>query len=109
MSSISRRRNGLMVLSVIGGPVLGEVLGPSISTARPCHWRPYRRRTGIHPLRTFRFAFRRPDLFGENIRSAVSRLRRHLRDRHATLLLAHGLPMNASARCAPWLFSIEAA
>src|SRR5690348_4540769 len=31
MSSISRRRNGLMAFSVIGGPVLGEVLGPSIS------------------------------------------------------------------------------
>src|ERR1700730_95332 len=31
MSSISRWRNGLMALSVIGAPVLGEVLGPSIS------------------------------------------------------------------------------
>src|SRR5689334_10233349 len=31
MSSISRRRNGLMALSVIGAPVLGEVLSPSIS------------------------------------------------------------------------------
>src|SRR6516162_7023193 len=28
MSSISRRRNGLMALSVIGAPVLGEVLAP---------------------------------------------------------------------------------
>src|SRR5436190_22998163 len=31
MSSISRRRNGLMALSVIGAPVLGEVFSPSIS------------------------------------------------------------------------------
>jgi hypothetical protein len=35
MSSISRRRNGLMALSVIGAPVLGEVLGPSISRQDP--------------------------------------------------------------------------
>ena len=40
----------------------------------------------VHPLRTFRFAFRRPDLFGENTRSAVSRLRRRLRDRPGTPL-----------------------
>src|SRR6516165_11684423 len=31
ISSISRRRNGLMALSVIGAPVLSEVQGPSIS------------------------------------------------------------------------------
>src|SRR5215470_4977830 len=31
MSSINRRRNGLMALSVIGAPVLGAVFSPSIS------------------------------------------------------------------------------
>src|SRR6516162_10250706 len=36
MSSISRRRNGLMALSVIGAPVLSEVLGPSISRQDAC-------------------------------------------------------------------------
>src|SRR5256885_8264562 len=36
MSSISRRRNGLMALSVIGGSCLSEVLGPSISRQDAC-------------------------------------------------------------------------
>src|SRR6516225_10161289 len=36
MSSISRRRNGLMALSVIGAPVLGEVFSPSISRQDAC-------------------------------------------------------------------------
>src|SRR5215813_1348302 len=36
MSSINRRRNGLMALSVIGAPVLGEVQGPSISRQDAC-------------------------------------------------------------------------
>src|SRR6516165_7687588 len=36
MSSISRRRNGLMALSVIGAPVLSEVQGPSISRQDAC-------------------------------------------------------------------------
>src|SRR6516165_5654363 len=36
MSSISRRRNGLMAFSVIGGSFLGEVQGPSISRQDAC-------------------------------------------------------------------------
>src|SRR6516162_10469001 len=36
MSSISRRRNGLMALSVIGAPVLGAVFSPSISRQDAC-------------------------------------------------------------------------
>src|SRR6516165_8911803 len=36
MSSINRRRNGLMALSVIGAPVLGAVFSPSISRQDAC-------------------------------------------------------------------------
>src|SRR6516165_2160172 len=36
MSSISRRRNGLIALSVIGAPVLGAVFSPSISRQDAC-------------------------------------------------------------------------
>src|SRR6516164_2746941 len=36
MSSISRRRNGLMALSVIGAPVLGAIFSPSISRQDAC-------------------------------------------------------------------------
>src|SRR5215469_14314924 len=52
MSSISRRRNGLMALSVIGAPVLREVQGPSISRqdARFCYF------TGRHQLPPERFS-----------------------------------------------------
>src|SRR5215471_10675450 len=35
MSSISRRRNGLMALSVIGAPVLGEVFAPRSQDRTP--------------------------------------------------------------------------
>src|SRR5215831_2576371 len=35
MSSISRRRNGLMALSVIGAPVLGEVFSPRSQDRTP--------------------------------------------------------------------------
>src|SRR6516162_414354 len=54
MSSISRRRNGLMALSVIGAPVLGEVLGPSSQDRTPasrystsCHQLPRERFRGV--------------------------------------------------------------
>src|SRR5215472_3059597 len=35
MSSISRRRNGLMALSVLGAPVLGEVFSPRSQDRTP--------------------------------------------------------------------------
>src|SRR5262249_54922566 len=63
MSSINRRRNGLMAVSVIGAPVLGEVQDPSISRQdacfcysprpSPCHKLPRERFSpSAHPSRS---------------------------------------------------------